>query len=224
MRMEFKLEGIEEAKKMVSSNLLRSILEKALNETVADVKRAEVEEMKRIFDRPTPFVLNSLYIWRANRTNLEASLNVKDRAVKILAPHIYGGGREQKRSEKWLRAPYWIPGQGARFNKYGNISPGQVTQILSATGVHPDPYARTTARSRKRNKAMPNYFVARHMPHLQPGIYQRMSGGKIKPVLIFVQNVNYPVRFNFFEVAEKTVAKVWNRNFSAAFDAAFRSK
>jgi hypothetical protein len=220
--IEFKLDGIEEAKKMVSSRLMREVLEKALNETVLDVKKAEVEEMRRIFDRPTPWILNSLYVWRANRTNLEASLRIKDGAVKILAPHIYGGSRQQKRSEKWLRAPYWIPGQGARFNKYGNISPGQITQILSATGAHPDPYARTTARSRKRNKAMPNYFVARHSPHLQPGIYQRMAGGKIKPVLIFVKNVNYPIRFDFLGVAEKTAAKVINRNFKAVYEAVLR--
>jgi hypothetical protein len=50
-----------------------------------------------------------------------------------------------------------------------------------------------------------------------------MAGGRIKPVLIFVENVNYPVRFNFFEVGEKTVAKVWAKNFSAAYQAAFRS-
>lgn len=221
IKIECKLEGLDEVKKMFSSTLLKSVLEKALNETAADVKKAEVEEMKRVFKNPGRWVLNSLYIWRANRTTLEASVGVKDAAVKILAHHIYGGPREQKRSEKWLQmvggTKYYVPSTA------GKVSPSKVLQILSATGAHPDPYSRTTARSRKRNKAMPNYFVVRHVGNLQPGVYQRMAGGRIKPVLIFVENVNYPVRFNFFEVGEKTVAKVWAKNFSAAYQAAFRS-
>lgn len=228
LRFSVTIDGLEDVKKMLSKDLLKSVLEKTVNDTLADVKKAEVEEMKRIFKSPTPFVLNSLYVWRANRNNLEGYVSIKDAAIKILAHHIFGGTRPQKRSEKWLQGlgapPYWIPAGGARFNKAGNISAGQITQILSATGANPDPYSRTTARSRKRNKAMPNYFVIRHWGgHLKPGVYQRMAGGRIKPVLIFVEHVNYPIRFDWFGVAERTVARVINKNFSNAFNAVFKA-
>ena len=45
--------------------------------------------------------------------------------------------------------------------------------------------------------------------HLHPGIWAKKGthGSNVAPVLLFVRNVSYKPRFDFFGVAERTVAK-----------------
>jgi hypothetical protein len=50
----------------------------ALTRTAQDVKRAEQAEMRGVFDRPTPFTLNSLFTKPATKQSLEARVWVKD--------------------------------------------------------------------------------------------------------------------------------------------------
>ncbi|WAR46954.1 hypothetical protein [Methylomonas rapida] len=50
----------------------------AINRTADLVRKAIVAEMKRVFDRPTPFTLNSLYVSPSNKDKLEAVVWLKD--------------------------------------------------------------------------------------------------------------------------------------------------
>ena len=195
-----------------------------LNYCAKDIKDAEIQEMKRVFDRPTPYTLNSLMITVATKTKPWAIVWFKDQAVNYLLPHIEGGSREQKRSEKWLSRSgamgvnkFLIPASRVQ-NKYGNITGGKITQIMSALHAGPDVTQYRTPRSQKRKRNPPEYVVILRKPWLHPGVYQRYASGKIKPVLLFTENVTYRRRFDFFGVAEKTLSRVVERNWTRAWN------
>jgi hypothetical protein len=197
----------------------------ALTRTAQAVKAAEVEEMKSVFDRPTPFTLRSLYVKGATKSNLEARVWIKDinRPQHYLIPQIHGGARHLKRFEEHLQRAGLlpsgmaaVPGAGARLNKYGNMSAGQITQILSVIGAHPDIYARVSAASRKRNRKPRAYFVGRPGGGRLPlGIWEK-RGHRVLPILIFVRRPTYQKRFDFYGVATKTIRSEFVRQFQRA--------
>lgn len=183
----------------------------ALTRTAQRVKEAERHEIADVFDRPTPYTLDALYVRPATRARPEALVGVKDafgtrsgRApIAYLRWQITGGLRTQTAFEKALvrggamrsedRA---VPGKAARLDAYGNLSRGQIQQILSQlridtayagsnrslTRVLPTDNARD--QRLKRNKIRRAYgraggqFVA--FPNgrgkLRPGIY--LAGGR----------------------------------------------
>lgn len=110
-------------------------------------KRAERElydEMRQVFDRPTKWTLNSLYVRKATKRTMEALVKLKDDAykgiapTKYLAPQIFGGARRWKRHERALQqvgilpaGMYCVPGPAAQMDAFGNMSKSQIIQILS---------------------------------------------------------------------------------------------
>lgn len=162
MDVSFKITGMEELKKGLSDLAQKEFpyaMAKSLTRTAQDVQTAEVEEMKRVFDRPTPWTLNSVYIVPAKKDNLMATVWLKDDATyinyagavaggnvgksgtpasKFLWPEIFGGDRHLKRFEKALQyagilppGMYCVPGQGAELDAYGNIKSGLIIQLIS---------------------------------------------------------------------------------------------
>ena len=221
----------------VQKKQLPFAISQALNQTAKDIKEAEIWEMKKVFDKPTPYTLNSLQITPSRKSRPVVSLWFKwDFGQKhYLVPQVEGGSREQKRSEHWLSNvgpaksrisayPFWVPASvGARINKYGNISPGQITQILAGLQASPDATQWTTRRSRqrKRRTARPIYVaITKENGGLHPGVYQRLGAGgrRLRPILLFVKSVHYAPIFDFYGVAWKTTFEKFNENFTKALD------
>lgn len=199
----------------------------ALNKLAKQSVFALQAEMKDVFDNPTPFTLNAFYSKPAKPNNLAATIQAKDYAPKgtpageYLKPQIFGGDRPLKKFEKAL-APlsggqYAVPGPGARINGYGNMSQGQIIQILSRLQVMRDPSqnvaVKTLNRLRKQKKvargAQTDYFVGRDKGNGRPtGIYQLMGKGRVVPVLFFIPRApSYHVRLKMQDVVEDVVAR-----------------
>src|SRR5262245_39031822 len=87
----------------------------ALTRTAQVMQAAQITEMQRVFDRPTPFTLNALFVSPATKRRLEASVYFKDFAPKgtpagkYLRPQIMGGGRNLKRMERLLQGKGLLP-------------------------------------------------------------------------------------------------------------------
>lgn len=186
-----------------------------LNETANDIKAGLVDEMKRVFDRPTNYALNGLFVLYAQKSTQTAVISFKDKAtnggtpaINFLAPHVLGGDRKTKRFERSLQLNRLmpsrldvIPGNTVRLNQYGNMSRASISQILSTLG----------ARSAKPSKEA--YFVADGKTGgLSPGVYQRKSNGDVLPIMPFVKQATYKRRFNFFGVAQQVADKVMSQN------------
>lgn len=161
----------------------------AVNETAKKIQTALKIEARFAFDRPTAFTVNAPMVRFAKRGEIEAEVFLRNEAtkgtppVKYLEPEVEGGGRRVKRFERALRArgimgpsEFAMPGAGARLNQYGNISAGQVVQILSQTQAFSEVgfKANQTARSADRAGAKrPKYFATRAGQSLPPGVYER---------------------------------------------------
>jgi hypothetical protein len=211
----------------------------SLTRTIKDVQAGEVAEMRRVFDRPTPYALNGLYVKPATKADLEARVWVKDNpfgkgtpADRFLLPQIYGGSRGQKGMERLLeraglmRAGWRaVPAAGAELDGYGNVKRAQITQILSQLKLQRN----AGYESRSTGSARSNRTVARQgvvyfaLPYarrgLKPGIYAKrgLHGVDLKPVFIFVPAVQYRERLKFFQVGQRIATERFPVHFNTEF-------
>jgi len=223
----------------------------ALTRTAQAVQKAEVAEMRDVFDRPTPYTLKSTYIEPATKQNLRAVVGIRDWAsegtppANFLIPQIAGGGRRQKRFERALQSvgalpPGFVavPGKAAKIDRFGNMSRGEIQQILSyfrtnaTAGFNFNASAASLQRrsnrlAKKANAQKVQYFVGRPGDGKLPlGIWQRFTfrqGTAIKPILIFIPWTTYQAIFDFQYVGEITIRKHFGIEYSKAWERAIRS-
>lgn len=219
---------------------------RSMNYTARKVKEAEEREVRDVFDRPTRNTQNAFYVKPATKRKLTAEIGIKDDAgkgvpaSKYLLAQITGGTRRLKRFEVALRSVgvlpsgYWaVPGSGARLDAHGNMSAGQIVQILSYFRAFPEvgysanitDKRRASLRKGGKRKLGYEYFVGSPGNGTLPlGVWQRFhfagggfSGGRtaIRPILIFVSRSLYEKRFDFEFVARLTI----EREFGPAFNA-----
>ncbi|SIT43682.1 conserved hypothetical protein [Paraburkholderia piptadeniae] len=121
------------------SDVERKQLPFAIAQTITAVARlaakAEKDAMPKVFDRPTPFTVNSVAVKGATKSNPQAVVYIKDIAAAYLAPYEFGGQHKLIGSGKtWLN-----PKDRALLNKYGNLS----TTTLNRLKGRPDIFVGT---------------------------------------------------------------------------------
>ena len=236
----------------------------ALTRTAKGAEKANVQEMRRVFDRPVPYTLRAQRVVPATKDRLEAAVMVKGyqddfRGVppdNWLYPQVHGGARRMKAFERALQRVgvlpegwHAVPAAGARIDAHGNMSAGQINQILAwfqafgeqgfRANLRASGYARMKKGNAKRGVQGVEYFVSRGRgtwfgggawrnglkdQHLPRGIYARVGAGKsLKPVLIFVRQARYQPRWDFEGVAQRTVAQRIEPNFASALATALRT-
>lgn len=222
---------------------------KAITKTAQQTREAEYAEMKRVFDRPTGYTLNSLYVKPATKATLEGRVWLKDDvfkgtpAAKYLLPQITGGMRKHKRFERALiqsgimPAQYYaVPGSAAPLDAYGNLTAPFIVKLLSylrAFGESGYKANMTDIGRARTNKAMSKriggdaaYFVLHDAQRKPVGIFQRIrfaAGSAIKPIVIFVKQPQYSLRFNFEQVAQRTIDQVFVPNLEVALNEALNT-
>lgn len=205
---------------------------RALTRMAGLVSDFERLEMLKVFDRPTPFTLNSIYTLPATKAKLYSVVGIKDftskgsPAARYLYPEIFGGERAQKRSEFSItikvhgQTIYMVPGPGLKLDQYGNVTRGRMTTILSALGASLDPLQN---RTRRGGKSLTEYFIGSPGQGRPQGIWQR-KGKKLLLLFIFTKRPVYRKRFDFFAVANKTVQAQWGRVFADSLKDALRTQ
>lgn len=104
---------------------LDAAVAKAINDTAYQVKRAYVDEISAVFDRPTDYIKNSVWIKQATPSRLVASIDPSYfggkgvEPVKVLKAQAVGGRRRDKGSEVALRSAGILP------NGYQVVIPGE---------------------------------------------------------------------------------------------------
>lgn len=154
----------------------------ALTRTAQDVRTAEKAEITSVFDRPTRYTQNSLFLQPATKQKLEARVWVKDteRPNHYLLPQINGGNRPLKRFEQLLvqrglmrASERTVPGEAAKLDGYGNMSRGQIVKILSQLQAFNLAGSSANASSSKRSQAK----RAREVYFVSTGIGTHPYGG-----------------------------------------------
>lgn len=212
----------------------------ALNATAAAVLAAEVQSMRSSFDDPVPYTLNSMRVVRATKLTPVAQVRFKDgsgsgrSAEKYLAPETFGGDRNVKGIEEFLRARgllpsdmYLMPGDGATLDSFGNFSRAQYTQIIRQLSVSNTKRkkGRPRAGTRRANPTIDvRYFIGRPGGGRQPlGVWARYefaAGYAVRPILIFARKPAYVERFPFYDVAQSAVAETFPTAMQAAWQSA----
>ncbi|MFZ6767498.1 hypothetical protein ACO0LM_10465 [Undibacterium sp. Di26W] len=231
-------------------NQLPYALATALTKTAQEIAKAKRKELQDVFDRPTPYTLDSLYVKPARKNQLSAYVGIKDfsakgtPAIKFLSAQIDGGTRHQKRFERALQAVgalpsgyYVVPGSAARLDSYGNIDRGLIVQLLSYFKAFPEMgYKANMTDKRKAALAKGNakkgiagvsYFVGSPGSRLPLGIWSRHSlghGSAVKPVLIFVRSAHFKALLDFYYVSEITVKATMDKNIRAAIEQALKTQ
>lgn len=217
-----------------SDRRMRSVMVTSLTRTGQDVKAAHREEIMRVVDRPTRYTQNSLYLKAATDANLFAEVGWKDDsagsgtpATKYMSPFVEGTARGVKRFELVLQAAGsmpkgWVavPAAGARLDAFGNMSRGQIIQILSQLGVEMTAgYRRSMPRgnSDRARKAQISAYkraggqflaVLQTTGKLKPGVYQReLMGRTLTPVLIYVPRAQYARRYAFDDLSRRVASE-----------------
>jgi hypothetical protein len=232
----------------------------ALDRLGDDVRMAEVREIDDSFDRPTPFTRNAIFLQRTRNKVPEVRVGIKSDygtgqrgAVSWLQPEIEGGGRAQKAFERAIRGlgvmdgtQFIVPGRYAQLDAYGNISRGQLMQILSQlrTFTGAETQSRNLPRDgdyeRNRSGRTPGqvrqaayrraggqYFAVGPTPRggLRPGIYQRQVASRRltgapsprpRPVMVFVDRVDYEQRFAFWDAGRYAIQRHWPQRLDEA--------
>ena len=214
-----------------SQRRLNAALATALSRSAVQVRDQIRRNMPQVLDRPTPWTLNSLFAQPATAARLQAEVNFKDDrattgggtpATYYLLPNVDGGPRRAKRLEVALRAigalppgHLAVPAAGAKLDAYGNVSRGQIVQILSQLRIQlvAGSNRNMSFDARKaiaaQRRAGGRFFVVRPGEGRQAaGVYQReLIGRNVTPVFIFVRSVTYRKRFRFYELAESMARK-----------------
>lgn len=204
----------------LGEGLANRALADALNHTANQARQALRAEMSSVFDRPTPFTLNAVRIFTAKPSNLQSALWVKDEKDGAsggqapeawVAPQVFGGQRKYRRSEQMLRdkgilppGMFIVPGAGARLDQYGNMSRGQMIQVLSGLSAFNvagfNANASGSRRSVKKGHALAFFVMKRGKVPI--GIAER-RGKQVAMVLAFVKQPTYRPRFDFHGVVRR---------------------
>lgn len=205
---------------------LARTVRRAANALAYGGRDAIKEDMARKFDRPTPWVLNSVNVIPATDSdvlagNAVAVIDWKPGSAgsisgdKILRAQIEGGARRLKRFERVIGLPanrVAVPGKWAELDAYGNISRGQLTKVLSYLRLFGEQGYRANRSNRqgRGTRRAEQYFMipvgAEHAT-LSPGIYRNAQelGGAPLLIIAFVRAANYRARFNPAAVARAYV-------------------
>lgn len=206
-------------------------LARSLTDTAMQARDALKDHTRAVFDRPKPWTVNAFRVIAATKTAMASSVAQKDvnASREYLGREMVGGVRgaqawetrirasipAQKRAGKLVRGVlpragerYAMPGRGAKLDRYGNWSRGEMNRVLSYLKAHTwDANANITDRSKKRNKAWRRgnaYFLPK-TGRLPRGIYLRRGRSRdILPILIFTSDrPDYSQRFRPAEVARR---------------------
>lgn len=232
----FKLIGLQGVIKALerTDKQVRFAVAKSLTQTAKIAQTALVKEMRGKFDNPTPYTLRSTFVKPATRDNPVAVVGIKDVSpsktaaspAELLGHQFLGGNRLRKNLENYLTAAgllgkgeYIVPASGARLDQYGNISRGQVQQIMSQLrlGLDPNAWKSKSTRSKRNVKKAGRIFWSRggfRDAHLARGAWIDLGGSVgIRPLLAVVKRPAYRPRIDIDRVAKTVVAQHWDHVF-----------
>lgn len=207
----------------------------ALTRTAKAAKEEIERQLPSLIDRPTPYTMRGFRLYPATKNKLLAEVDFRSAfgrgtsARDYLAPLVYGGERKLKAFERSLERTGLVPsgyaalpGDAAKLDAYGNMSRGQIIQILSYFKAFGEQgYRANITDKRKRSMAQGSkqtggrgvsYFIGRPAGGRMPlGVWQKTSFGSsssaIKPIIIFVSKPTYRQQLDVPGIAKRVITE-----------------
>ena len=169
-----------------------------IDSTLELVKKAEIHQLKKDIDRPTPFTQNAFVVRKTkfNDVGFEGKVETRPVQEKYLKTQVYGGNVKAKRSY------IGVPTLKADLNEYGNIK------------------GRRSGFVKRKSDFIANVNNIR-------GVYRRMGKGenqKLDLIVAFERSVNYEKRFKFFEAGKRVVKNHLPKRIQMQINKKFKKK
>jgi len=217
------VKGFKKQLSRIQRKELPFALSMALNDTAEEAMYDTRKLMRDSFDGPIKqYLVTGIRYERANRKDgidrMFARVDIDNFGNKgeprrdIMKPHIEGGDRRQKKSEKLLLGPgrYLYPGRNApRDKKFGNLKPSQIVKAISDIGRNFDP-AQNTKSKRKKKK----YFAIN--TRRQRTIIMERNGKNVTPFMVEGAKPSYRKRFDFYGGVQRSADKNFNKHMGKA--------
>ena len=180
--LDIRIEGIQGLERKLNAlpTQLRGAIANGLNRTMSAIEQAELNAMEQHLDRPTPFTMNALGLFKAYPNRLQTTLFVKDIQAAYLKTPILGGNVDN------TIVPVL---SNARLNQYGNL-PGRRPGLAGVAG-----------RSKKR-------FVGKVRG--KTGVWERLADRRLKPIAVVDKDAPRAKRLPFYEVATEVIQRRLN--------------
>lgn len=210
---------------------IEKVVVAAITETVNDIHRRQVDEMKVVFDRPTPWLQKGLIKAlpygkdrqlggrRLGQTIENSGTYFEEFPVgrspnDVVRPHVFGGKRPYKANEKRLMGigalkddKIAVMSYSAPKNGYGNIPGSLYARMLADLGTIP------TAQAAKRRKGKSaKFFIVKREDGLE--FVAERVGDTIRPMLMFFNwKKGYKETYKFRKVGKEQLAYSLPRHF-----------
>jgi hypothetical protein len=205
----------------ILANIRQSELPSAMRNTINDTARLvikrEEDEVRRVFDRPTPLVQRPFWLkTKASKESLSAEISIKDvfgrrggsALPDALEPHIPGfpATRRQKSFERRWLGGYWVPSRSMKLNRYGNVSGPMIAKMLADTGQ----YRKVSGFDGTTRASKVRYGLFRIGNTLGVWDLQRLRSRQYGALMMLQvgKTPTYRKRFDFFGVAQREAGKI----------------
>jgi hypothetical protein len=202
-------------------DIIRKAVTGALSETVDDLHTRQTLEMKQVFNNPTPYVLRGLkkrYPGGKMGRGVGGAgtyfefFPVGKSPEDIVKPHVFGGKRPLKRSERRLSGlgllssdKFTTMGREYPRNSSGDISGARYTQMLHQLGGLSDMARQSMPKNRQKNRGGTSYFYLVSKSGT-PVIVER-NGSSTRIILVIANpGQGYKKKYDYFGVGQKQVA------------------
>lgn len=259
IRAEYKLDKFFASVDRATNRQIPYAVARTLTQVAAQAKTSTESAMAAKFDRPTPWTMKSLYYAPANKHDspimsrvwlMDGQARPGGRAgqdkMSVIGHQFLGGDRPRKLLEYWLQragligaGEYIAPGERARLDRYGNMSRGQVQQIMSQLrlGVDKEAWSSKSKRSRRNVAKAGEMFFSRgpgnwhggrswkngRSQHLPKGVWMRVKvgfGQAVVPILMVITKPRYTQRIDLLGIGRKVHERNFHRLYRANFAAA----
>lgn len=224
MQINIQVTGIKELQrdlKDFSERRVKAVVATALTRTAAQTRKIWQNQINTVVQGPTPLTSKAVVFKGAKADKLEASVSLakgggRANPSEYLRPQEFGGGRNVKKFERALISAgampsgyITVPGSAAKLDSFGNVSRGQLVDVIRALGSQYSPgYQRVISKSTNKRLAAQARSGRQYIAvspadakrfKVSAGIYERMADGSRKAIFLFKNGVTYRKRLGLLD-------------------------
>lgn len=231
LAMQIEMSGFDKGLRVLADtpNMIRKAVVGALSDTVDDLYTRQHMEMNKVFNKPSPYVLKGLKkSYPGGREGQSSRARFGQGVLRagiyfeyfptygspesIVKPHVFGGLRSRKASERRLQGVAALLGsqdtvQGRNYPRGsgGDINGARYSEMLAAVGALSETARKAMPKGKQRDRKNVSFFVIKREG--TPICIAERRGKDVKVMLVNTRKkVAYKKRYDYFNVGQKQVA------------------
>ena len=215
-------------------DMIRKAVVGALSDTVDDLYTRQEMEMKTVFNKPSPYVLKGLKkSYPGGREGQSSRARFGQGVLKagtyfeyfggtgspesIVKPHVFGGQRSHKASEKRLqqqmlslRSQDTVQGRNYPRGSGGDINGARYSEMLAAMGALSETARGAMPKGKQKDRKGVSFFAMVPRGGKRgdaPMLIAERRGSDVKIMIVNTKRrTQYKKRYDYFGVGQKQVA------------------